>query len=323
MGVRIFLSVRPEAALSPAVSQRHQKLMISNYSERMSEQGDRLFVKLPVKEHCVKVARLYFPEQTVSISQQSLGDLVWGKSSRGAAWHLNKTTSQSPWSNPPSQRRLPNWAGGGGNYWEREQAKQTPASFDLISAVSCYKLPFVCLPHSAQQSEIGPDSFSTAAWWYLSWWLYLQARHFSTEVLFTHPHVSDALRSVHATSCSRCSPFSVVITHPRGSGWMCTALTVAQNGEHVRKGRNKAPPLRPFLNSTRGTFTSFSLSFSLSLSRSWGSPRLSFIFQPWGKDEMSLLVFLHTWAPRAQTGIQTPGVEHDHATPTDPEITCN
>lgn len=71
-----------------------------------------------------------------------------------------------------------------------------------------------------EQSEIGPASFP---WLPDGWWLYLQARHFSTEVLFTHPRVSAALRSVHATSCSCCSPFSVVITHPQGSGWMCRA----------------------------------------------------------------------------------------------------
>lgn len=114
----------------------------------------------------------------------------------------------------------------GKNQWDHEQTGQIQASFDPVSAVSCYKsrLPVIAqFIYFSTAIRNRPGQFSMAAWWHFSWLLYLQARYFSTEVLFTHPHMSDALRSVHATSCSRCSPFSVVITHPQGSGWMCTA----------------------------------------------------------------------------------------------------
>lgn len=191
---------------------------------------------------------------------------MWGKSSWGVAWYLSKTTSQSRCTNPPSLCCLQIREG----RIDESRRKQSKFKHPLTwlgqwAVTGTYSYLFTSLSTAIRSR---PRQSSVAAWWYLNWWLYLQARHFSTEVLFTHPHMSKTLGSVHATSCSLCSPFSVVITHPQGSGWMCTALLAAENRE-IEKGRNKAP-LKPFLSSTCSPFSS--------LSRSWGSLCLSVLY---------------------------------------------
>ena len=93
--------------LPPCLRSDTPKLMISNFSvSHRSLWREDVWVRWQVclwsYEYGVKGAWLDFPEQAVKISQYFLGDLVGRKSSRGAAWHLLKTTSQSPCSNPPS-----------------------------------------------------------------------------------------------------------------------------------------------------------------------------------------------------------------------------
>lgn len=142
---------------------------------------------------------------------------IMRKAPWSAAWRLNKTTSQSPYTYPPSVWCLP---------VREERINECKGNINInILCAPVWRWYLYLFSSFSTAIRSWPRHFSTAAWCYMSWWLYLQARHFWTEVLFTHPHMSEILRSVHATSCSCSSPFLVVITYPRGSGWMRTALT--------------------------------------------------------------------------------------------------
>ena len=222
-------------------------------------------MKFPVKEHCVKVARLYFPEQTVSISQQSLGDLVWGKSSRGAAWHLNKTTSQSPWSSPPSQHCLPNWERG---VWESMRARASEAKPSILWPIKCSELlrAPVCLFTSFSTAiRNRPRQFFHGCLMVLE----LMVVSSGKTLLNRGPlHPPPRVSCLEICSCHfLLSLFTVLGCHNTSPGqWLDVHgfNCCAEWRKCTERYKIRAPP-RPFLNSTWDTFTSLSLSLSLSL----------------------------------------------------------
>lgn len=125
-----------------------------------------------------------------------------------------------------------------------------------------------------------------------------QQRSFSPRPPASHPPAppqptSDALRSVHATSCSRRSPLFGCHNTTAGQRSDVRSLDLLLGtGGGEEKGRrgggeSQGPARSVFQNVQGGTFTQF-------FSGRGVSPCLSSTFQPPGEDEMSLLAVLHT-----------------------------
>lgn len=131
----------------------------------MSEEADRLFVKLPVTDW-LSQRSMWKCHDWISQNRRwkfhNSSLVIWWEEIHPAAMPVTSTkpTSQSPCSNLQSPS----------TNLEKKESMSTGASKDkssilcLTCAMKCYKLLFVndsciCLSHSAQQSTVGPDSF--------------------------------------------------------------------------------------------------------------------------------------------------------------------